>query len=93
MESNGTYRRRVFKGAGIILGFLMGSLTGIVFVIITGVTGLIGAVSVSVALPLSLFLEKKFRRREAVTMRALAIYLPMIVLGTVLFIICFLAVL
>ena len=92
MEKKETSRPQLFKGAGIIMGIVIGSLTGIAFVSLTGVMGFIGAVSAAVALPLSLLLEKKFRRSGPVIPGTSKTYLLLTALGTALFFICFFAV-
>ena len=91
METQESYKPRIFKGAGILIGLLLGSTAGILVASITGVMGLIGAIAGAVALPSGLYLERKFRREEAGNLRkGQRTYLLLFLIGTVLFFICFL---
>jgi hypothetical protein len=58
---------KLFKGAGYLIGFLFGTATAVLFVVITGVEALIGAIAASVSIPAGLVLEQKFQRKEAAT--------------------------
>ncbi len=53
-----------FKGAGYLIGFLIGTVTAVIFVAITGVEALIGAVAGAVAIPASILLEEKLQGKE-----------------------------
>ena len=52
----------LFKGAGYLAGFILGSAAAIVFVAITGVEALIGAVAASISIPAGIGFEKLFNR-------------------------------
>lgn len=64
MENSNENKNKLFPGAGYLMGFAMGALTGIVFVAITGVEALIGVISCSVALPAGFLLEKKLVAKD-----------------------------
>ena len=90
MEKHEDYKPRIFKGAGILTGFAIGSVAGILVVTITGIIGLIGAVGASVALPAGLYLENKFQREKAEQKaKSQKIYLLLVLLGVALFFTCF----
>jgi len=93
METQENCKPRIFKGAGIIIGILLGSVAGIAVVSITGVVGLIGAIAGAVGLPAGLYFERKFQRvQSGQFINSQKTYLLMILTGVVLFFICFLLV-
>jgi len=86
MEKNEIYKPGIFKGAGILTGFIIGAVAGVIFVIITGVMGLVGAISGAVALPTGLYLEKKFQKKQSEHYNKVRkIYLLLLILGSILF--------
>jgi len=64
MENSSESNTKFFKGAGYIIGFAIGTITAIVFVAITGIEALIGAIAGAVAVPLGIGLEKRFQGIE-----------------------------
>ena len=89
MVHSNSYKPRIFKGAGILLGFLIGSAVGIAFVKVTGVMGLIGAITASVAFPSGLYFERKFQRNQSEKQtKGQKTYLLLVFSGVVLFLIC-----
>jgi hypothetical protein len=90
METQEKYKSRIFKGAGILIGFVLGSVVGIVVASITGIIGLIGAIAASVALPTGLYIERKFQGEQAGRLiEGQKTYLLLFLIGVVLFFICF----
>lgn len=67
MENLTESRTKKFKGAGYLIGFVIGSLVAILFVAITGIEALIGAIAGAIAIPLGIALEKKFQGQNAET--------------------------
>lgn len=61
MESPEEKKIRLFKGAGYLIGFLTGALFAVLFVAVTGVEALIGAIVAAVSIPLGMGLENKFQ--------------------------------
>jgi hypothetical protein len=55
---------RLPKGAGYLIGFVMGASVAVGFVAITGVEALIGAVAASISFPVGLLLEQKIQGKE-----------------------------
>lgn len=91
MEINEIKKPGIFKGAGVLSGFIIGAVTGTTVVAITGITGLIGAISGAVALPAGLYLEKKFQREKSERgAKNVKIYFLFILLGALLFFVCLL---
>jgi hypothetical protein len=64
MEQTSERKTKIFKGAGYITGFLIGTAIAIVFVALTGIEALIGAVAAAFALPVGMALEKKFQAKK-----------------------------
>lgn len=78
---------KIFKGAGYLIGFLFGTATAVLFVAITGVEALIGAIAASVSIPAGMVLEQKFQRKEAATKSGTGKFLiTFLALGIVLFV-------
>jgi hypothetical protein len=61
MENQVEKKTRFFKGAGYLIGFLMGTAAAVLFVAISGVEALIGAIAASVSIPAGIALEEKFQ--------------------------------
>jgi hypothetical protein len=90
MEKSLIMKQRIFKGAGVILGFVIGSVSGIIVAAITGIMGLISAIGAAIAIPTGLFLENKFQGIQSEqNKKGLPVYILLIFLGSVLFFICF----
>ena len=64
MENPIEKKTRFFKGAGYLMGFFIGTAVAIIFVAITGVEALIGAIAGSVSIPIGIGLENKFHGKE-----------------------------
>jgi hypothetical protein len=91
MRNDKGWARRVFKGAGFILGFIIGAVIGISTVAITGINGIIEDVSASIAIPAGYFLEKKFQKKlPDCDKENRKFYFLLLILGTVLFFCLFL---
>jgi len=89
MEKNEIKKQRIFKGAGLLLGFVIGSVIGVVVAAITGIMGLIGAVAAAVTIPTGLFLENKFQRKQAEqNTKVPKVYILLNLLGSVLYFLC-----
>lgn len=89
MGKNIDKRPVIFKGAGVLLGFIIGAMFGILVVAITGITGLIGAISGAIAVPAGLFLENKFQMEKSERdVKNIKIYFLFIILGALLFFAC-----
>jgi hypothetical protein len=92
MENSSVNKTRIFKGAGYIIGFAIGSITAILFVAITGIEALIGAIAGAVTIPVGMGLEKKFQEKEyevrakGDTLLFIFIAVGTIFLGTIFFI-------
>ena len=84
-------RKRIFKGAGMLIGVMAGAMTGVLAVILTGQIAIIGAVSAAVSLPAGLLLEKKFRQGAETEKyeRRTGAYISLTLLGAAAFLICF----
>ena len=65
MEHSSERKTKLFKGAGYITGFLIGTAVAIVFVAITGIEALIGAIAGAVAIPVGIGLEKRFQEKKS----------------------------
>jgi hypothetical protein len=90
METQENYKPRIFKGAGILIGLVLGSVTGILAALLTGVIGIIGAIAASVAFPTGLFIEKKFQGEQGGHLiKGQETYLILFLIGVILFFICF----
>ena len=61
MENPTGKKIKLFKGAGYLIGFFIGSLIAVIFVAISGVEALIGPIVCSVSVPTGMVLEKKFK--------------------------------
>lgn len=55
---------KIFKGAGYLIGFLLGTAIAVLFVAVTGVEALIGAIAASVSIPAGMFLEQKLQGKN-----------------------------
>jgi hypothetical protein len=64
MENHTEKKTKLFKGAGYLIGFLIGTVVAVIFVAITGIEALIGPIAASVSLPAGFALEKKFQGKE-----------------------------
>jgi len=58
---------KIFKGAGYLIGFLLGTAIAVLFVAMTGVEALIGAIAAAVSIPAGMVLEQKFQGKDAAT--------------------------
>jgi hypothetical protein len=61
MKDPAQNKTRLFKGAGYLIGFLIGTVVAVSFVAITGMEALIGAMAAAVALPSGAVLEQKIQ--------------------------------
>lgn len=61
MENPTEKKIKLFKGAGYLIGFFIGSLIAVIFVAISGVEALIGPIVCSVSVPTGMVLENKFQ--------------------------------
>jgi uncharacterized membrane protein len=59
MENQTAKKTILFKGAGYLIGFAIGTVVAVLFVAISGVEALLGAISASVSIPVGYTLEKK----------------------------------
>jgi uncharacterized membrane protein len=57
-------KTKIFNGAGYLIGFAIGTAVAVLFVAISGVEALIGAIAVSISIPLGIGLEKSFQINE-----------------------------
>ena len=57
-------KSKFLKGAGYLMGFFIGTVVAIIFVAITGVEALIGAIAGTVSIPIGIGLENKFHGKE-----------------------------
>ena len=57
-------KTKFFKGAGYLIGFSIGAVVAVLFVAITGVEALIGAIAGAVTIPVGISLEEKFQENE-----------------------------
>ena len=64
MENPIEKKSKFFKGAGYLIGFFIGTAVAIIFVAITGVEALIGAIAGSVSIPIGIGLENKLHGKE-----------------------------
>ncbi|MEN8138591.1 MAG: hypothetical protein ABFR62_09165 [Bacteroidota bacterium] len=55
------YKAKYFKGAGYLIGFAVGAVVAIIFVALTGINALIGAIAGAIAISTGIILEKKFQ--------------------------------
>ena len=86
MENVKNNKPWIFKGAGALLGLIIGAMSGILVVAITGITGLIGAISGAIAVPAGLFFEKKFQKEKSERhVKNMKIFFLLIILGALLF--------
>ncbi len=67
MENSTVKKKNLFKGAGYLIGFLIGTVLAVLFVAITGVEALIGAIAGSVSIPAGIVLEKKIQGKETLS--------------------------
>ncbi|PWD99545.1 hypothetical protein [Marinilabilia rubra] len=82
MEKSIEKKRKVFKGAGYLLGFLIGTLVAVIFVVITGVEALIGAIAGAVAVPSGMFLDKKLQNQSDTSQTAdKSVFLVLLIVG------------
>ena len=58
---------KIFKGAGYWAGFFIGTIVAVIFVAITGVEAVIGAIAASISIPAGMVLEQKFQGKDAAT--------------------------
>ena len=58
MDDQTKQKTRLFDGAGYLAGFVLGTLAAILFVAITGLEALIGAMAASLSIPAGMGLEK-----------------------------------
>ena len=65
MENSTNKKNYLFKGAGYLTGFLIGTIVAVLFVAITGIEALIGAVAALVSIPAGIVLENKFQGKVA----------------------------
>ena len=79
----------IFTGAGYLTGLLIGAVAGVLVVKLTGIHGLIGAISAAIAIPSGYLMERKFQKEEPSGGRAIRRYIAMIISGVILFFICF----
>jgi hypothetical protein len=90
METKENYRSRIFKGAGFLIGLALGAVAGISVAILTGIPGLIGAIAASVAIPSGFLIERKFQREQSGQLaKSQKAYLVLLILGLLLFFVCF----
>ena len=59
MEDQIEKKTKFFKGAGYLIGFSIGTVAAVIFVAITGVEALIGAIAAAVTFPVGIVLEEK----------------------------------
>ena len=64
MEHPTEKKIKLFKGAGYLIGFLIGTVVAVLFVAISGVEALIGAIAAAVSIPAGIGLEEKFQVKE-----------------------------
>lgn len=75
-----------FKGAGYLIGFFIGTVTAVIFVAITGVEALIGAIAGAVAIPAGIVLEEKLQGKERdSSSKGKSLLIAFLVLGLVFF--------
>ena len=73
-----------FRGAGYLIGFFIGTVTAVIFVAITGIEALIGAIAGAVAIPAGIVLEEKLQGKERdSSAKAKSSLIAFIVLGIV----------
>ena len=90
MDKHEKQKTGIFQGAGYLIGFLLGTVAGILAVMLTGIHGIIGAVAAAVAVPSGLLLERKFRNEAAENGKAGSKgYTLLLIFGLILFLICF----
>lgn len=90
MERDVKTSRKIFKGAGILTGLLIGTLAGIIAVLLSGQMGIIGAVAAAVSIPSGLVLEKKFQGAEIErNAKSKGAYIALTLVGVGMFFICF----
>lgn len=87
MKDPAQNKTRMFKGAGYLIGFLIGTLVAVSFVAITGMEALIGAMAAAVALPSGAVLEQKIQGKAPVNKHYLGnLAMVFLALGTLLFV-------
>ena len=74
-----------------MMGVVVGAMTGVLAVILSGQMAIIGAVSAAVSLPAGFLLEKKFRQGAETEkdVRRTGAYISLTLLGVAAFLICF----
>jgi hypothetical protein len=61
MEKQTKQKTSLFNGAGYLAGFILGTAAAILFVALTGVEALIGAIAASLSIPAGLCFEKMLK--------------------------------
>jgi hypothetical protein len=67
MKKSVERKGKMFKGAGYLIGFAAGAVVAVLFVVLTGVEALIGAIAGAVSFPLGMVLEKRFQNSREET--------------------------
>ena len=63
---NPTHKKiKLFNGAGYLIGFLIGTIVAVLFVAISGVEALIGAIAGSVSIPIGIGWRTNFTEKNA----------------------------
>lgn len=64
MENHTEKKTKLSKGAGYLIGFLIGTVVAVLFVAITGIDAFIVAFAAAVSIPAGIVFEKKLQGKE-----------------------------